>query len=147
MKKETKYYIVDKDVLPEVFLKVVEAKRLLDIGEVLTVQEAADQVGMSRSSFYKYKESIFPFYENTRGKTITLALELHDEPGLLSHLLNVIAKTGANILTINQNIPINGIANVTISIETFPMLEDIHHLIEEVEGSKGVLRTKIIARE
>ncbi|NLP46379.1 MAG: ACT domain-containing protein [Epulopiscium sp.] len=147
MEKKTKYYIIDKEVLPDVFLKVVEAKKLLDTGQVLTVQEAVEQVGISRSSFYKYKDAIFPFYENTRGKTITLALQLDDEPGLLSHVLNVIAKTGANILTINQNIPINGIANVTISIETFPMSEDIQNLMESVESSKGVRQIKIIARE
>ncbi|NLL70778.1 MAG: ACT domain-containing protein [Epulopiscium sp.] len=147
MGEKKKYYIVDKNVLPEVFLKVVEAKKLLEMGQILTVQEAAEKVGISRSSFYKYKDAVFPFYENTRGKTITLALQLEDEPGLLSYVLNVIAQTGANILTINQNIPINGIANVTISIETFPMSEDIEDLIEKVEASQGVRHIKIIARE
>lgn len=104
MKDDGKYYIVKKKAVPEVLLKVVEAKRLLDSEKVITVQEATEQVGISRSSFYKYKDDIFPFHDNARGKTITLMLQLDDLPGLLSNVLNHITKYHANILTIHQTV-------------------------------------------
>ncbi|HOQ17041.1 MAG: ACT domain-containing protein [Epulopiscium sp.] len=147
MKRETVFFIVDKNVLPEVFIKVVEAKRLLESGKVQTVQEATDLVGISRSSFYKYKDSVFPFYENSRGRTITISIQLEDRTGLLSHILNVIASVGANILTINQTIPVNRIANVTITMETNPTKDDIKEIIDKVESIDGVLNLKILARE
>ncbi len=147
MKDKANYFIVDKDVLPEVFIKVVEAKKLLEAGKVKTIQEAAAQVDISRSAFYKYKDAVFPFYDNTRGKTITIALQLEDCSGLLSHVLNLIADAHANILTINQNIPLNGIANVTITIETGSMPGDIGSLMETVEKLDGVQHFKILARE
>ncbi|HBY71201.1 MAG TPA: ACT domain-containing protein, partial [Lachnospiraceae bacterium] len=112
-----KYFIVKGKALPEVLLKVVEAKRLLDSERAMTVQEATDAVEISRSSFYKYRDEIFPFHENTRGKTITIMLQMDDQPGLLSRVLNQVAKNEANILTIHQSIPVNGIALVTLSME------------------------------
>ena len=147
MKSETVFFIVDKNVLPEVFIKVVEAKRLLESGKVQTVQEASDMVGISRSSFYKYKDSVYPFFENSRGRTITISIQLDDRTGLLSHVLNVIASVGANILTINQTIPVNRIANVTITMETNPTKDDIKEIIDKVESIDGVLHLKILARE
>ncbi|HOA80665.1 MAG TPA: ACT domain-containing protein [Defluviitaleaceae bacterium] len=147
MKSETVFFIVDKNVLPEVFIKVVEAKRLLESGKVQTVQEASDMVGISRSSFYKYKDSVYPFFENSRGRTITISIQLEDRTGLLSHVLNVIASVGANILTINQTIPVNRIANVTITMETNPTKDDIKEIIDKVESIDGVLHLKILARE
>ncbi|HCA70600.1 MAG TPA: ACT domain-containing protein, partial [Lachnospiraceae bacterium] len=101
-----KYFIVKGKALPEVLLKVVEAKRLLDSERAMTVQEATDAVEISRSSFYKYRDEIFPFHENTRGKTITIMLQMDDQPGLLSRVLNQVAKNEANILTIHQSIPV-----------------------------------------
>ena len=106
-----RYYVVKEQAVPEVLLKVVEAKKLLDTGKVHTVNEAADQVGISRSSFYKYKEDIFEFHEHSQGTTITLTFQMEDEPGLLSDVLKIIAEFGANILTIHQSIPINGVAS------------------------------------
>lgn len=147
MKEKTVFFIVDKNVLPEVFIKVVEAKRLLELGKVQTVQEVSDIVGISRSSFYKYKDSVFPFFENSRGRTITISIQLEDRTGLLSHVLNVIASVGANVLTINQTIPVNKIANVTITMETDPTKDDIKQLIDKVESIEGVLHFKILARE
>lgn len=147
MKAKDQFYIVDKSVLPEVFLKVIEVKTILEKGKVKTVQEAVSQVGMSRSAFYKYRDYIFPFYENTRGKTVTMYLQLEDISGLLSNVLNLIADAGANILTINQNIPLNGMANVTITIETGKMKEDIGSLIETLEALESVKKIEIIARE
>ncbi|MBM7686485.1 ACT domain-containing protein [Defluviitalea raffinosedens] len=147
MKEKSGYYIVKQDVLPEVFIKVVEAKRLLESEKVQTVQEAVELVGISRSSFYKYKDSVFPFFENSRGRTITISIQLEDQAGLLSHVLNVIASVGANILTIHQTIPVNKIANVTITMETNPMKDDIKELMDQLESIEGVLNVKIIARE
>ncbi|WP_058486294.1 ACT domain-containing protein [Defluviitalea phaphyphila] len=147
MKEKTGYFIVNQKVLPEVFIKVVEAKRLLELKKVQTVQEAVDKVGISRSSFYKYKDSVFPFFENSRGRTITISIQLEDKAGLLSHVLNVIASIGGNILTINQTIPVNKIANVTITMETDPMKDEIKELMDKVESIEGVLNLKILARE
>lgn len=147
MKEDKNFYIVDKSVLPEIFLKVMEVKNLLESGKEKTVQEAVNKVGISRSAFYKYRDAVHPLYENTRGKTVTVGLNLDDTSGLLSLVLNSIANAGANILTINQTIPINGIANVTITIETNEMERDLGSLIKTLEGLDGVQSFKIIARE
>lgn len=108
--EKKKYFVVRERAVPEVLLKVVQAKRLLDSGRAQTVQDAAEQTGISRSSFYKYKDDIFPFHEQARGKTITFIIQMDDEPGLLSAVLQTIAKFHGNILTIHQSIPINGVA-------------------------------------
>ncbi len=144
---DDKYYIVKKKALPEVLLKVVEAKRLLDSERVLTIQEATDAVEISRSSFYKYKDDIFPFHENNRGKTINLMMQMDDVPGLLSNLLNEIAKAHANILTIHQSIPIGGIASLTLGVEILPQTVEVANLIELVERTQGVHYVKILGRE
>ena len=147
MKDDGRYYIVKKKAVPEVLLKVVEAKRLLDSEKAITVQEATERAGISRSSFYKYKDDIFPFHDNTRGKTITLMLQLDDLPGLLSNVLNHITKYHANILTIHQAIPVNGIASLTLSMDLLPETGNISDMIEDIESIKGIHYTKIIARE
>lgn len=147
MKEEEKFYIVKKKAVSEVLLKVVEAKRLLDSEKVITVQEATDIVGISRSSFYKYKDDIFPFHDNSRGKTITFMLQMDDEPGLLSRVLKEVAQNETNILTIHQSIPVNGIALVTISVEILPTSLDISELMSHLEVLDGIHNLKILARE
>lgn len=147
MKEDKNFFIVDKSVLPEIFLKVMEVKNLLESKKEKTVQDAVNKVGISRSAFYKYRDAVHPLYENTRGKTVTMGTNLDDTPGLLSSVLNSIATEGANILTINQTIPINGIANVTITIETNEMQGDFSRLMSHIEGLRGVQSLKIIARE
>ena len=147
MKEDKNYYIVDKSVLPEIFLKVMDVKNLLESKKEKTVQDAVNKVGISRSAFYKYRDAVHPLYENTRGKTVTISINLDHTPGLLSAVLNGIASEGANILTINQTIPINGIANVTISIETNEMQGDFSRLMSRIEGLQGVQSMSIIARE
>lgn len=146
MVDKSRYLIVEKSVLPQVFLKVMEAKRLIDI-EGLSVSEAVALVGISRSAFYKYRDKIFPPGETSEGRTIIIALNLAHVAGLLSEVLNAVAEFGANILTINQTIPINGMANVTISVETEGSEDDIDGLIDRIKSEKGVLSVKIIARE
>ncbi len=147
MREDKNFYIIDKGVLPEIFLKVMDVKNLLESGKEKTVQDAVSKVGISRSAFYKYRDAVFPLYENTRGKTVTFAVSLDDTKGILSSLLNSVSFAGANILTINQNIPINGVANVTITIETDNMNIDLKSLISSVEKIEGVQYFKIIARE
>ena len=147
MPEKTKYYVVRQKAVPEVLLKVVEAKWLLDSKKAATVQEAADKVGISRSSFYKYKDDIFPFRDNVKGKTLTFVLQMQDEPGLLSDVLNVIARYQANILTIHQSIPTNGVASLTLSIDILPETGDVSGMIETIEAQEGVHYLKILARE
>ena len=147
MKEQNDYYVVKKKAVPEVLLKVVEAKRLLDSGKASTVQEAIEYVGISRSSFYKYKEDIFLFHDHSRGRTFTIMIQLDDEPGLLSGLLNCVAEYRANILTIHQAIPVNGIASVTLSIEILDMTRDVSELINALEQTSGVHYLKILSRE
>ena len=147
MKEHINYYVVKKKAVPEVLLKVVEAKRLLDSEKVMTVQEAAERVGISRSSFYKYKDDIFQFHDNSRGRTFTVMIQLDDEPGMLSGLLNCVAGYHANILTIHQDIHVNGVASVSLSIEVLNPPGDVSELIVALEKTQGVHYLKILSRE
>ena len=147
MGKAAKYFVVKQKAVPEVLLKVVEAKRLLETEKVLTIQDAVDAVGISRSSFYKYKDDIFQFHDNSQGTTITLIFQMDDEPGLLSDVLKVIAEYRANILTIHQSIPINGIASLSLSVQVLQNTGDISKMLEQLEDQKGVHHVKLLAKE
>ena len=147
MSEKSKYFVLKQKAVPEVLLKVVEAKRLLESERVMTVQEATEQVGISRSSFYKYKDDIFPFHDEANGKTVTFVLQMEDAPGLLSMVLNIVAEFCANILTIHQSIPINGVASLTLSIEVLPTTGDVSAMIEKIEEQQGVHYLKILGRE
>lgn len=146
-KMGSKYYVVKEQAVPEVLLKVVEAKKLLDKGRVSTINEAADRVGISRSSFYKYKDDILPFYDNTKGKTVTFVMQMDDRQGLLSDLLHVVAVYRANILTIHQSIPVNGVATLTLSVEVRADTGNVARMVEEMEEQQGIHYVKILARE
>ena len=143
----SRYFLVKKKAVPEVLLKVVEAKRLLESERAITVQEATEKVGISRSSFYKYKDDIFPFYDNAKGKTITLVVQMDDEQGLLSDLPHVVAVYKANILTIHQSIPVNGVATLTLSVEVRENTGNVSSMVEELEELGGIHYVKILARE
>ena len=145
-KENNKYYLIKQKAVPEVLLKVIEAKRLLETEKVMTIQEAAEKVGLSRSSFYKYKDDIFPFHENVKGRTVTFVLQMDDHPGMLSEVLKIIAHYSANILTIHQTIPINGVASLTMSMEIPPML-DMSLMMTELEQKDGIQYVKILAME
>ena len=147
MAEKTKYYVLKEKAVPDVLLRVVEAKRLLESGRVTSVQEATERVDISRSSFYKYKEDIFPFHDNAKGRTITMVIQLDDEPGLLSAILKTIADSHANILTIHQSIPVNGIASLTLSVDILPDSADANRMMEQIEQQDGVHYLKILARE
>ena len=145
MGKKTKFYLVAADALPEIFLKVAEAKRMLHAGEVSTAGEAARQVGISRSAFYKYKDSVRPFNDMLHWRIVTFQILLKDEPGILSGVLNVFAGTGVNILTINQNIPANGCAVVTMTAETSTLRRSLEDVLGDAKASPGVLKCEILA--
>lgn len=147
MGETTRYFVVKQKAVPEVLLKVVEAKRLLESEKVPTIQEAVDAVGISRSSFYKYKDDIFQFHDNSQGTTITLTFQMDDEPGLLSDVLKIIADYQANILTIHQSIPINGIASLSLSIQVLQSTGNISNMIDQLENQRGVHHVKILAKE
>ena len=146
MSEKSVFYIVNPGVLPEVFQHVVKAKKLLKTGQASTINEAVKMVGISRSAFYKYKDAVFSFSEG-RGRIITLALTVSDIPGVLSGILNMVADEKGNILTINQNIPIHGTANVTVSVDTKQMSDGQETLINSLSELVGVQKIEIIAQE
>ncbi len=145
MANNSKYYVIEASALPEVFLKVAEAKRLLSTGEASTVNDATRLTGISRSAFYKYKDSIMPFQQMMSGRVITFQMLLQDEPGVLSYLLNVFVDYKANILTINSIVPTNGCAVVTISAETIDLSLPLEELLRMMRNTKGVLKAEILA--
>ena len=141
------YLLVKADVLPEVFVKVMEVKRLLNAGKAKSVNDAVQKVGLSRSAYYKYKDSVMPFYETSKGKIVTIIVAVENFPGILSKIIWSIAEAKGNILTINQNIPLNGLADVSISLETDMMVHSIEVLLQEVGKIYGVRSCRILARE
>lgn len=145
MSREIQYYIVAADALPEIFIKVAEAKRMLQTGEAATVGAATRLVDISRSAFYKYKDSVQPFNDMKSEHILTFYGLLKDNPGVLSHVLGIFASSGANILTINQSIPTNGCAAVTISAETSEMAETLEALLGSVSAVDGAVKFEIMA--
>lgn len=146
MSSEIKYYVVKQKALPDVLLKVAQANRMLE-NTGLSVAEVTERIGISRSSYYKYKDDIFPFRDNVKGKTITFVLSMDDKPGLLSQVLSQVAEYRANILTIHQTIPVNGVASLTLSVDILPSTGDSSRMIEEIEQLQGVRYLKILSRE
>ena len=145
MAKETKYYIVEASALPEVFVKVAEAKRLLSVGEASTVGEATQMTGISRSAFYKYRDAVLPFQNMMTGRIITFQLLLHDAPGILSSLLQTFAELKANIITINSIVPTNGTAVVTISAETMNLTVSLEEMLRMLRQNSGIIKAEILA--
>ncbi len=145
MKQLPKYFIVEAEALPEVFLKVAQTKWMLETGEAATVNEATKATGISRSAFYKYRDSIIPFQNLMAGRILTFHFILRDVTGLLSSILSIFAQFGANILTINQTIPTNGCAGVTVSAETSEMGEDLDAMMSRIGAMEGVLKFEILA--
>ena len=145
MNTHAKYYIVEESALPEVFMKVVEAKRLRATGEANTVNEATRITGISRSAFYKYRDAVMPFQNMMTGRILTFQLRLHDTPGVLSGLLKTFAQFEANILTINQTIPSGGCALVTISAETMNMTVSADELLRVLGHTQGEIKAEVLA--
>lgn len=147
MSSQSDYFVVRTGALPEVLKKVVEVKRLLETEKGLSVAEATERVNISRSSFYKYKEDIFPFYDSSKGKTVTIIVEMRDVLGNLAKICSTVSSYNANILTIHQSIPINGIATLTLSIEVREDTSDINAMIHEIETLPNIQYVKILAQE
>ena len=143
--KRVKYYLVERDMLPEIFIKVTEARALLETGECTTVAEAVNRVGISRSAFYKYKDSVMPFRDMTRGRIFTFNTMLRDKMGILSSVLSIFASVGANILTINQNIPSDGVALVTISARLDHADVTPDELVVRMRETDGVVSAELLA--
>ena len=145
MSNTPKYYIVEASALPEVFVKVAEAKRLLSTGEAATVNEATRMTDISRSAFYKYRDSVLPFQNMMTGRIITFQLLLHDKPGLLSNVLDIFAQKKANIITINSIVPTNGTAVVTISAETMDLSVQLEELLHDLRLCPGIIKAEVLA--
>ena len=145
MANKPQYYIVEASALPEVFVKVAEAKRLLSTGEASTVNEATRMTDISRSAFYKYRDEVLPFQNMMSGRIITFQMLLNDKPGLLSTILGVFAEKQANIMTINSIVPTNGTAVVTISAETMDLTVTLEELLMTVNEIPGVVKAEVLA--
>ena len=145
MARKIKYYLVAAEALPEIFIRVAEAKRMMQTGEADTVGAATKMAGISRSAFYKYKDAVQPFQNMKAGRIITFYTLLKDTPGVLSNILSIFANSGANILTINQTIPTNGCAAVTISAETSAMEKSLEQLITDISALDNVIKFEILA--
>ena len=145
MDNQSKYYIVEASALPEVFLKVAEAKRLLSTGEATTVNEATRMTDISRSAFYKYRDSVLPFENMMSGRIVTFQFLLHDRPGLLAEMLDVFPECNCNIQTINSIVPINGTAVLTISAETMDLNVPLEELLRQLRSFPGVIKAEVLA--
>lgn len=145
MKNNKNLIIVDSRVLPSVFPKVLEIKKMMKTGKAKTVTEAAAEVGISRSAFYKYKDCVFPFHD-MKG-ILTLSFELMDIAGILSQILSILAKAKCNILTINQNIPVNGVANITISLQNDDEDFEVERFLKKFDKIDGVRNVHVLAKE
>lgn len=145
-KQEELLYLIRADILPESISKTLEAKKLIDSGEAETVNEAVERVGLSRSAYYKYKDSIFPFNSMMREVIITVSLNLDHQAGILSNVLKFVAERGGNILTINQTIPLQGMANVAMSIDTGHLSMSTTEFLDELNTLAGVKRAVIVGR-
>ena len=139
------YYVVTASALPEIFLKVAETKRLLDTGEASTINEATQRTGISRSAFYKYRDTVHPLQNLLAGRILTFQMTLRDVSGLLSRVLTAFADAGANILTINQTIPTGGCAGVTVSADTAMLRCTVEGLLSSLRGIEGVLKAELLA--
>ena len=145
MAVKPKYYIVEASALPEVFLKVAEAKRLLSTGEAATVNEATRMTDISRSAFYKYRDAVMPFQNMMSGRIVTFQFLVHDETGLLSRMLDIFPDCNVNILTINSLLPTNGTAVLTITAETMNMSVPMEELLHQLRQFPGVIKAEVLA--
>ena len=143
---KSNYYLVREEILPEAIKKTIKVKELLTKGEVRTINEAVEMLNLSRSAYYKYKDFVFPFYEASKEKIVTVALLLEHKPGVLSKVLNVLASEHGSVLTINQGIPLQGVANATLSIETVELSIDLEALLDKIRVIEGVKRLEVLGQ-
>lgn len=148
MKKTSKgFYLVCEEILPGAIKKTIRVKEMLKRGEARTINEAVEKMSLSRSAYYKYKDYVFPFYEASQNKLITLTFFLENKKGVLSSILNMISDASGNVLTIHQGIPLQGVANTTISIETDKLSINLEALLEKLRALGGVKKLEILGQE
>lgn len=144
--KKDKFYLVQEDILPEAIKKTIKVKEILKLGEVRTINEAVEMMDLSRSAYYKYKDYVFPFYEIAQGKIVSITISMSNESGMLSSILRAIAEANVSILTINQDIPLQGIANVSIAFETKDMRGSLEDLLNGIRSMRGIIRVEILGQ-
>lgn len=144
--KKDKFYLVSEVILPEAIKKTIRVKEILQLGEVRTINEAVEKMDLSRSAYYKYKDYVFPFYEVAQGKIVSISLQLSNEAGMLSNVLRIIAEYNGSVLTINQSIPLQGVANANISFETEGMIGTLEDLLQQIRNSRGVIKVELIGQ-
>lgn len=147
VKQDQRYLLVREDLLPEGIVKTFEAKRMLESGEVSTIHEAVEQVGLSRSAFYKYKEGVFSLSKLERDRIVTISMNLEHRAGMLSKVLQLVATFEGNVLTINQSIPLQGLANVVISVDTSGMGEQLNGFMSALRRLEGVRKAHVIGQD
>ncbi|MFD2612583.1 ACT domain-containing protein [Paenibacillus gansuensis] len=140
------FYLVREDILPEALLKTLQAKDLLARNEVKTIHEAVEQVGLSRSAFYKYKDGVFTLNKLERERIVTISMDLEHRSGILSKVLALVAGFEGNVLTINQTIPLQGLANVVISVDTSHMVDRLSAMLDTLNTQDGVKRANVIGQ-
>ena len=145
-KAQSGFFLVQEQILPEAIKKTIRVKEMLKRGDVRTINEAVDSMGLSRSAYYKYKDYVFPFYEASRNKIISLTLLLEHKKGVLSSVLNTISADSGSVLTINQGIPLQGVANATVSIETANLSVDLEALLDKLRLVDGVKRLEVLGQ-
>lgn len=144
--KKDKFYLVQEDILPEAIKKTIKVKEILKMGEVKTINEAVEKMDLSRSAYYKYKDYVFPFFEIAQGKIVTITVSMSNDPGMLSAILKAIADHNGSILTINQDIPLQGIANSSISFETKDLSGSLEELLDAIRSIKGIIKVDILGQ-
>lgn len=144
--KKDKFYLVQEDILPEAIKKTIKVKEILKLGEAKTINEAVERMDLSRSAYYKYKDYIFPFYEIAQGKIVSITVSMSNDPGMLSSILRAIAESNGSILTINQDIPLQGIANVTIAFETKDLSTTLEECLDNIRSIRGILKVEILGQ-
>lgn len=144
--KKDKLYLVQEDILPEAIKKTIKVKEILKLGEAKTINEAVERMDLSRSAYYKYKDYVFPFYEIAQGKIVSITVSMSNDPGMLSSILRAIAESNGSILTINQDIPLQGIANVTIAFETKDLSTTLEECLDNIRSIRGILKVEILGQ-
>ena len=145
-KSQSGFFLVREEILPEAIKKTIKVKELLKRGEARTINEAVAKMELSRSAYYKYKDYVFPFYEASQDKIITLSLLLDHRTGVLSRVLRLISDSSGSVLTINQGIPLQGVANATISIETVNLSVELETLLDELRELDGVKQLEVLGQ-
>lgn len=144
--KKDIFYLVQEDILPEAIKKTIKVKEILKLGEAKTINEAVERMDLSRSAYYKYKDYVFPFYEIAQGKIVSITVSMSNDPGMLSSILRAIADSNGSILTINQDIPLQGIANVTIAFETKDLSTSLEECLDNIRSIRGILKVEILGQ-